>query len=78
MELSKDDVIATTCGFLLLNCLICPLMFFLDVAAKGKVEMSNFRCMAKWLCDTLTCQDVDRVDRYRVSKIPMKAPVCQQ
>lgn len=78
MELSKDGVMATKYGFPLLNCLIFPLMFFLDVAAKGKVEMSNFKCTAKWLYDTLTCQDVDRVDRYHVSKIPMKAPVCQQ
>lgn len=48
-------------------------MFILDLAAKGKVEVSNFRYMEKWLNDTLASQNLDRVDGYLVSKISMKA-----
>jgi len=76
MELSKDYGMSNNV-WLPVTELTSPLMFTLDVAGKGKVEISNFRCMAKGLYDTLTSQDVDRVDRYHISKIPMKASVYQ-
>lgn len=50
MELSKDYVMS---NHMWLN---LALKFIFDLAAKGKVKISNFRCMAKWLCNTLTTQ----------------------
>lgn len=56
MELSKDSVMSNHMWLTGIELSNLSLKFIFDLAAKGKVKVSNFRCMAEWLCNTLTSQ----------------------
>lgn len=56
MELSKDYVMSNHMWLPGTELSHLSFKFIFDLAAKGKGKISNFRCMAKWFCNTLTSQ----------------------
>lgn len=52
MELSKDDAVSNHLWLTGTEQSILSLKLIFANAANGKVKISNFRCMAKWLCNT--------------------------
>lgn len=56
MELSKVYVMSNHMWLTGTELSNLSLKFIFDLAAKGKVKIPDFRCMAKWLCNTLTSQ----------------------
>lgn len=56
MELAKDYVMSNHMWLTGSELSNLSLKFIFDLAAKGKVKISNFRCVAEWLCYTLTSQ----------------------
>lgn len=56
VELSKDYVMSNRLWLTATELSNLTLKFIFGLAANGKVKIPNFRCMAKWLCNTLTSQ----------------------